>query len=52
MSSDSENDDAIVDFDKMKIPDVKPGMFVSGWDDPDDCIEEDPNPHGKYVFFL
>lgn len=26
------------------IPNVKPGMFVSGWDDPDDLIEEDTNP--------
>jgi ankyrin repeat protein len=26
------------------IPNIKPGMFVSGWDDPDDLIEEDKNP--------
>jgi hypothetical protein len=31
------------------VPNIKNGMFVSGWDDPDNDIgiEEDKNPHGK-----
>lgn len=24
------------------------GMFVSGWDDPDDLVEEDKNPQGEF----
>lgn len=40
-------EDAIAKFEHINIPDVKRGMFVSGWDDPDDSVEEDENPEGK-----
>ncbi|CAO1337263.1 unnamed protein product [Diamesa serratosioi] len=35
------------EFDHSVVPNVRPGMFVSGWDDQDNDIgiEEDNNPH-------
>lgn len=46
ISSDDEQN-AILAGD---IPKIKPGMFVSGWEDPDndDGIEIDSNPHGEF----
>lgn len=41
-------EDAIAKFENIQIPNVKRGMFVSGWDDPDDSVEEDENPEGTY----
>ena len=46
MSDDSENEDTLQEL-QDKMPKVPKGMFVSGWDDPDDLIEEDPNPTGE-----
>lgn len=45
--SDYDSDDSLSQLEKIRNADVKPGMFVSGWDDPDDLITEDKNPHGK-----
>lgn len=45
--SDYDSDDSLNQLEKIRNADVKPGMFVSGWDDPDDLITEDENPHGK-----
>lgn len=45
---DIENlDDAIAKFENIKIPNVKRGMFVSGWEDPDDSVDEDEDPEGN-----
>lgn len=44
-----ESDDEMSQYEKMCSANVKPGMFVSGWDDPADLVQEDKNPHGKYV---
>uniref|UniRef100_A0A1B0DND8 Fetal globin-inducing factor n=1 Tax=Phlebotomus papatasi TaxID=29031 RepID=A0A1B0DND8_PHLPP len=44
-SPSSDEEDALVDFEKLQVPNVQRGMFVSGWDDPDDLIEEDKTPH-------
>ncbi|XP_059617352.1 ankyrin repeat domain-containing protein 49 [Phlebotomus argentipes] len=41
----SDDEAALVDFEKMQVPNIQRGMFVSGWDDPDDLIEEDKSPH-------
>lgn len=45
IASDDENPSVLAG----DIAKIKPGMFVSGWDDPDndDGIETDSNPHGK-----
>lgn len=40
-------EDAISKFEKIKVPECKRGMFVSGWDDPDDLVEEDTNPEAS-----
>lgn len=46
--SDSETDDLNDDqWEQIRNANVKPGMFVSGWDDPDELIVEDNNPDGK-----
>lgn len=45
--SDYDSDDSLNQLEKIRNADVKPGMFVSGWEDPDDLITEDKNPHGK-----
>ncbi|GAB0089396.1 ankyrin repeat domain-containing protein 49 [Sergentomyia squamirostris] len=42
-SSDSD-EDPMVDFNKIQVPKIESGMFVSGWDDPDDLIEVDKTP--------
>lgn len=45
---DIENlDDAIAKFENIQIPNVKRGMFVSGWEDPDDSVDEDEDPEGN-----
>lgn len=44
--SDYDSDDSLDQLDKIRNADIKPGMFVSGWEDPNDEIEEDKNPHG------
>lgn len=41
------------EFEEGLVPSVQRGMFVSGWDDPDDLIEEDENPQSKnFSIFL
>lgn len=35
---------------KMEKAKIKRGMFVSGWEDPDDSIEEVENPRGKNIY--
>lgn len=49
MSEISSDDDEKRQIRAEDMPDIKRGMFVSGWDDPDNDlgIETDENPHGK-----
>lgn len=42
----AEEDDQ---WERIQKADVKPGMFVSGWEDPNDEVEEDTDPHGKLI---
>ncbi|KAJ6633300.1 Ankyrin repeat domain-containing protein 49 [Pseudolycoriella hygida] len=44
MDSDSEND-SIDQLEEFRKANIKPGMFVSGWEDPNDEIYEDEDPH-------
>lgn len=46
---DYDSDDSVSQLEKLKYADVKPGMFVSGWEDPNDIVYEEPNPHGKFT---
>lgn len=56
MNSESEEtyeaDDKLteMDWDGIKTPNIKPGMFVSGWEEDADGIEEDKNPTGTSKF--
>ncbi|CRL01374.1 CLUMA_CG014310, isoform A [Clunio marinus] len=45
--SDISSDEEGINFRPGEIPNIKPGMFVSGWDDPENDIgiEEDKSPH-------
>lgn len=45
----AEEDDQ---WERIQKADVKPGMFVSGWEDPNDEVDEDQDPHGMYQGFI
>lgn len=52
--SDSGSDDSIDQLEQFRRANVKPGMFVSGWEDPNDEVYETPNPRGnlpKNIFY-
>lgn len=56
IDSDDDNEQApnmnleeeIARIENVNLNNVKRGMFVSGWDDPDDLIEEDQHPEGRF----
>lgn len=48
--SDTESDDSIDQLEEFRRANVRPGMFVSGWEDPNDEIYETSNPRGKSNF--
>lgn len=43
--SDSDGDDD--QWERIQKADVRPGMFVSGWEDPNDEVDEDTDPQGN-----
>ncbi|XP_055852598.1 ankyrin repeat domain-containing protein 49 [Episyrphus balteatus] len=45
--TDYDSDEEKSQMEKLQYADVKPGMFVSGWDDENDLIEEDKNPQAS-----
>lgn len=45
----SDSDESIDQLEKFRCANVKPGMFVSGWEDPNDEIFEEKNPRGKQI---
>lgn len=47
MDSDSDND-SLDQLEEFRKANVKPGMFVSGWEDPNDEIAEDKEPHCEF----
>lgn len=47
MDSDSDND-SLDQLEEFRRANVKPGMFVSGWEDPNDEISEETEPHCKF----
>lgn len=50
--SDSDSDsDTIDQLEEFRKANVRPGMFVSGWEDPNDEVFETKNPHGKDTMF-
>lgn len=51
MDSDSDND-SINQLEEFRRANVKPGMFVSGWEDPNDELSEDKEPNCKFPSFL
>lgn len=42
-------EEAIAKYENINLPDVKRGMFVSGWDDPNDSVDEDADPEGNLI---
>lgn len=48
--SDTESNDSVDQLEEFRKANVRPGMFVSGWEDPNDEIFETSNPCGKYWF--
>lgn len=47
--SDSDSDDSIDQLEQFRNANVKPGMFVSGWEDPNDELFEEKNPRGVLI---
>lgn len=45
-SSDSDGGDDD-QWERIQKADVRPGMFVSGWEDPNDEVDEDTDPQGS-----
>lgn len=43
---DSDSDESVDQLEKLRHANVQPGMFVSGWEDPNDEIFEEKNPRG------
>lgn len=43
---DSDSDESVDQLEKFRCANVQPGMFVSGWEDPNDEIFEEKNPRG------
>lgn len=50
--NDSDSEEEIDQLEQIRNANVKPGMFVSGWEDPNDEVYEVQNPHGKLFSFL
>lgn len=46
--NDSDSDESIDQLEQFRQANVQPGMFVSGWEDPNDEVFEEKNPHGTY----
>lgn len=46
--SDSDSDASIDQLAEFQKANVRPGMFVSGWEDPNDEVYETKNPRGEY----
>lgn len=44
--SDAESEESIDQLEAFSRANVKPGMFVSGWEDPNDEVYDTPNPRG------
>lgn len=45
---DDSNNDSFDQLEQFRKANVKPGMFVSGWEDPNDEIYEEQNPHCEF----
>lgn len=50
--SGSESEEEVDQLEAFRNANVKPGMFVSGWEDPNDEVFETPNPHGEFFCIL
>lgn len=46
IEDDSDSDETMDQLEKFRLANVRPGMFVSGWEDPNDEIFEEKNPRG------
>lgn len=47
--SGSDSDESVDQLEKFRNANVRPGMFVSGWEDPNDEVFEEKNPRGKNI---
>lgn len=46
LDDDSDSDESVDQLEKLRFANVRPGMFVSGWEDPNDEVFEEKNPRG------
>lgn len=45
----SDSDESIDQMEQIRNANIKPGMFVSGWEDPNDEVYPETDPHGLYT---
>lgn len=43
----SDDEEEVDQFEQFRNANIKPGMFVSGWEDPNEEVFEEKNPHGE-----
>lgn len=43
----SDDEEQVDQFEQFQNANIKPGMFVSGWEDPNDEVFEEKDPHGE-----
>lgn len=48
--SDTDSEKSIDQLEQFRNANVKPGMFVSGWEDPNDEVFETKNPRGNLSY--
>lgn len=46
--SESDSDESVDQLEKFRNANIRPGMFVSGWEDPNDEVFPDKNPRGWF----
>lgn len=50
--SGSDSEESVDQLEKLRYANVRPGMFVSGWEDPNDEVFDENNPRGKEIVFF
>lgn len=48
--SGSDSDESVDQLEQFRNANVKPGMFVSGWEDPNDEVYPEENPEGMWIY--
>lgn len=43
----SDDEEEVDQLEQFRNANIKPGMFVSGWEDPNEEVFEEKDPHGE-----